>query len=88
MNKQVCVELPTSADCVTPLAFTAECRAVAAPSGRRYRSISPAHRAHSSKPAAAVCSGRWMGKTDGQTDRRTDTITLDPAAYYTSSVKN
>ena len=71
-EQTICVELPTSADCVTPLAFAAECRAAAAPSGRRYRSISPAHRAHSSKPAAAVCSGRWMGKTDGQTNRQKD----------------
>ena len=31
------------------------------------RSISPARRAHSSKPAAEECGGR-MGQTDGQTD--------------------
>ena len=31
------------------------------------RSISPARRAHSSKPAARCCSRR-MGETDGQTD--------------------
>ena len=32
------------------------------------RSISPAHRALSSKPAARCCSGRSMGQTDGGTD--------------------
>ena len=55
---QVCVKLPTSADNVTLLAFAAERRAAAAPDGRRNRSISAAHRAHSSKLAAAACSGR------------------------------
>ena len=49
---KVCVRLPTSADSVTLLAFAA-----AAPGGSRYRSISPARQAHSSKPAAAACSG-------------------------------
>ena len=32
--------------------------------------ISPGRRAHSSKPAAAACGGRLMGRTDGQTDGR------------------
>ena len=41
------------------------------PDGRRYRSISPARRAHSSKPTAHCCS-RQMG----QTDRQTDTVLL------------
>ena len=57
-SQQVCVCIPTSADNVTLLAYTAQCRAAvrsaaAAPDGRRYRSISPARRIHSSKPAAA-----------------------------------
>ena len=64
-------QLPTSADNVTLLAFAA-----AAPSGHRCRSISPARRAHSSKPAAAACSGRYMKQTDGQTDGRADTVSL------------
>ena len=34
------------------------------------RSISPARRAHSSKPAAAECGGQMMGQTDRQTDAR------------------
>ena len=34
------------------------------------RSISPARRAHSSKPAAAECGGRIMGQTDRRTDGR------------------
>ena len=38
--------------------------------------ISPACRAHSSKPAAVAHSGQQMGQTDGQTDGRTDTILL------------
>jgi len=36
------------------------------------RSISPSHRANSSKPAAAVCGGQMMGRTDRQTGGRTD----------------
>jgi len=36
------------------------------------RSIPPARRAHSSKPAARCCSGRQME----QTNRRTDTLSL------------
>jgi len=42
---------------VTLLAFAAAYRAAAA-GGRRYRSISPARRARSSKPEAAGCGGR------------------------------
>jgi len=38
--------------------------------------ISPAHQAHSSKPAAAVCGG-WTG----QTDRQTPSSYIDPARY-------
>jgi len=41
---------------------------------RRKRSISPARRAHSSKPAACYCSRR-MEQTDGQTDGWTPTVT-------------
>jgi len=42
------------------------------------RSISPARRAHSNKPAAAECGGR-MGQTDG----RTDTVPLLYPALHT-----
>jgi len=78
------VQLPTAADNVTLLAFAAARRAAAAPGGHRYRSIPPARRAHSSKPATAACSGRWPGQTDGH---RTVTETL-AVASYASSVKN
>jgi len=47
-----------SADNVALPAFAAVRRAAAALAGRRDRSISPARRAHSSKPAAAASSGR------------------------------
>ena len=47
------------------------------------RSISPARRAHSSKPAATACSGDWrMGQTDGQTHGRTSDRYKD---YYAGS---
>ena len=36
------------------------------------RSISPARRAHSSKPGATACGGRMVGRTDRETDGRTD----------------
>jgi len=65
-HQQVCVQLPTPADNATLLAFAAERRAAAAPGGRRDRSISPARRAHSSKPAVAACGGQMMGLIDGQ----------------------
>jgi len=38
------------------------------------RSISPARRAHSSKPTVVAYGGRMMGRKDRQTDRRYDTI--------------
>ena len=60
--------LANSAVNVTLPAFAAERRA-AAPGDRRFRSISPARTALSSKPAARRCCGR-MGQTDGQTDAR------------------
>ena len=47
--------------------------------------MSPARRAHSSKPAARCCSGRLLGQTDGRTDGRTPYRYIDPAAYYASS---
>jgi len=74
---------------VTLLAFAAERRA-AAPlllGARRCRSISPARRAHSSKPAARRgCGTRRNRQTDRRTDRRTPYRYIDPAAYYASSV--
>ena len=61
---QHCVQFPTTADNVSLLAFAAECRAAvrraaAVSGGRCCRSISPVHRAHSSKPAATACNGRY-----------------------------
>ena len=92
--KQVCVQLLTSADNVTLLAFAADRRAAvdmdrkavapAADAPCSNRSISPARGAHSSKPAAHCCSGRQMKQTDGRTPYRY----RDPAAYYASDVIN
>jgi len=69
--KQVGVQLLTPADNVALLAATWLLLA-AGPFPCSNRSISPGHRAHSSKPAAA-CGGR-KGQTDNkrQTDGRTD----------------
>ena len=70
-SKQVRVQPPTSAINVTLLAFAAERRA-AAPlllDARRCRSISPAHRTHSSKPAARCGCG-------ARCDRHRDTAML------------
>ena len=74
LSRQVCVQLPASADNVTLPAFAAERRAAvfmdrkaAAPAADApcsNRSISPACRAHSSKPAAAAA----QDVTDGQRD--------------------
>ena len=55
------------------------------------RSISPAGRALSNKPAAAACDGRMMGQTDRQTgDKWTDARQLHKpcAAYYVVSAKS
>ena len=60
-SKQVCVQHPTSADNVTLPAFAAECCAAVAPSSHCSRSISPAHRAHSSKSAAVAYNGQMIG---------------------------
>jgi len=57
--------LYTSADNVT-LAVAAERRPCS------NRSISPARRAHSSKPAARCCSVRSINGTDERTDRKTE----------------
>jgi len=60
-DKQMCVQLPASADNVTLLAFAAVCRAAAPAAATSLRSIdrlSPARRAENSKPAAAACSGQ------------------------------
>jgi len=52
------------------------------------RSISPARRAHSSKPAARCCSGQ-MGQTDGRTDgHRTVTQTLPHTTCYLLAMRN
>jgi len=68
---------------VTLLAFAAEhgpavCRDAAAPGGRPGQSVSPARRAHSSKPATCCCSGRQIGQTDGHRM----VIQLCSAHYY------
>ena len=63
-KRQDCVQLPTSADNVTLLAFAAERQPCS------NRSTFPVRRAHSSKLAAAAFSGRLLGRTDGQTDGR------------------
>jgi len=57
-------QLPTYVGNVTLLTFAAECRSC----GNRW--ISPAHWAHSSKPAALACAGWMMGWTDGWTEAR------------------
>ena len=70
-QKQVVVQLHTSADNVTLLAFAADpCRPCCCD-----RSISPACRANSSKYAAAV--DIWDRQTDGRTPYRY----IDAAAY-------
>ena len=70
------VQLPTSADNVTLLAVTAERRPCS------NRSISPARRAHSSKPAAAACGRHGCRKTD----RRTPDSFIDPAPHTMQAV--
>jgi len=69
--QEVCDQLPTSAGDVTLLAFAAERRAAApllvGADARCCRSISLAHTALSSKPAAR----RGRGSVTGQTDRQT-----------------
>jgi len=47
----------------------------------RRRSISPARRAHSNKPAAAACGAR-MGQIDGRTSYRY----IDPAPHFMGAV--
>ena len=60
---------------MTPTAFAAERRR---PQHHNvYRSIAPARRALSSKPAGRRCCCRPMGQTDGRTPGRY----IDPAAY-------
>jgi len=77
--KQVCVQLSTSADNVTLLAFAAERRATAA-TGDRY--LPPAG------PTAANPPHRMQRSIDG-TDRRTDTVPLHgPCHILLTSVKN
>jgi len=78
-QKFICVQLPTSADNVTLLAVAAERRPCSDVS------ISPARRAHSSKPAAVACGGQMMGQSNGQTDTRP--LHKPCCAYYASSVK-
>jgi len=67
VQQQVCLQLHTPADNMALLAVAAEHRP------RSNRLLSPARRAHSSKPAAAACGGRMMGQTDRH---RTVTQTL------------
>ena len=75
VDKSVFVQLPTSADNVALPAFAAVPCGAAAADRRpcRSRSISPARRAHSSKPAAVA--------GDGRTDRRKHDSCIDPARH-------
>jgi len=66
----VFVQLPTSADNATLLAFVAQRRPCC------NRSIFPGRRAHRSKPTAAACGIRMMGRADRQTDGRSTLIVL------------
>ena len=76
---QICVLLFPSTVSVTLPAFAAwRRRPTATPlllnASACYRSISPARRALSSKPASGRCYCRWMGRTDGRAlDLFTDT---------------
>jgi len=81
LPKQVCVQLPTSADNVTLLAVVAERRPCS------NRSISTANRAHSSKPAAAACGDRMVGcmRTDKQTELTPDSF-RNPALHTMRTV--
>jgi len=80
---QDCVQLPTSADNVTLLAFAAERRPCS------NRPISPTRRAHSSKPAEAACGGRMMEQTDGRTtDRYIDPPTRMQGASIEHSTRS
>ena len=74
--KQVSVRLPTYADSVALPAFAR--RYCQAPGSNQ--SISPAHRADSSKRTANL-------QTDGQTDRQTDTVPLHKPISHTCSAK-
>ena len=83
--KQVCVQLPTSADNTTLLAFAADRHVAVAPlllGGRRCR-LYAGHTADTRRAAAAV--DRW---TDIQSDGRRPYRYIDPAAYYASCVNN
>ena len=63
-REQVCVQHPTSADTWHyPHLLLGTAAADSWPSINR--SVSPGGRAHSSKHAAAVTCGSWMGQTDG-----------------------
>ena len=76
--KQVCVQLSTSADNVTLLAFAAERRATAA-TGDRY--LPPAGPTAANPPHQYAAVDRW--------DRRTDTVPLHGSCHILStSVKN
>jgi len=67
-HQQVCVQLLTSADSVAFPAFAAAPRAadrLLLSAGRAVIGRYLGRRAHSSKPAAAACSGRVDKRTDG-----------------------
>ena len=86
--KQVCVQLPTSADNVALPAFAAARRAAARlllGAGRAAIDRSHGRRAHSSKPAAGACGGR-MAQTDRQTDGGTPDRCIDSAPHTTWTV--
>ena len=77
--EQVCVQLPTSADKVTLLAFAAESRAAAplllgADRAAIDRCLLPAGAEQQTRrpPQRRAAAKLWDGRTDGQTDRRSD----------------
>jgi len=86
-SEQVCVQFPTS----SAVLYTWHCSHLLLSAGRAVQQSTaiPAHRAHSSKFAAAECGGRTMGQTDRRTpDRYTDPAPHSrPAALKTKTLR-
>jgi len=82
-SRQVCIQLPTYAAKVALPAFVLRTPQCCAPCSNR--SISPAGRAHSSKPAAAGLPLRAHAQTDIRTDARQ--MQRHCCAYYAGSAK-
>ena len=81
-KKRICSEVSIN----SPRGIRGHCpHSPSAPCCCSNRSISPAHRAHSSKPATAAGLLPWTrAGTDGQRGRRTDTVPFHKpySAYY------